>query len=432
MVIPIKELSSVENFTLVVGSARRQDSSWNSFDGIIEFQEFPGLPYILLGALAGKFVLAHIGSLRPFYCSKMNRLQAVNIFAVLLQALDIHTWALLGLGLFVVYIYILMTTKQTRSDSLFEMVEMLLQRVTRKREVCRISILVGCFFIEFLYLSGTTESIIVPREQRPPANMLELIQTGHKFFAGCLSRAMGPDFPSASRSHFGQVLIADLQREGFRGNLTDIGRLWGEHIIKEDFANPLEFERTCFNLATLHDTISLTVATSATNNRPAFENAARYAKHLEGTDRGCNFVNKLYAKSASFYYFLAWQGKLATEKLDLILGETDISGYWGALNEHFRRTETSVFESQQIASMKLDDVRTIAIFGLLLAGVLVSVAVALVELSQSEGWKYFWQDLGNIVSSFLHKSKNIFNRVLRHLNSARNTLLTFLKLRRIR
>lgn len=50
------------------------------------------------------------------------------------------------------------------------------------------------------------------------------------------------------------------------------------------------------------------------------------------------------------------------------------------LNEHFRRTGTFVFESQEIASMKLGDVRIIAIFGLLLAGVFVSVVVALVEL----------------------------------------------------
>lgn len=385
---PVKELSGTSNFTLIVGLIFIPNFSMDLFDGVFEVKQFPGQTMFYLDLHIGQFALAKIDYERVLYCNDFHQYGTVNIFAVLFEALDTQTWFALAIVLCFVYVYVVKTTHQGWLDSAFEIIQVLLQRVTRQQELCRLSILIGCFFFEFLYLSGTTESIIIPRKQQPPSSIHELLQTGHKWWLGPYLKSFGPEYRTLLKLKLETSMYPELHKEGFPGTLADMRSFWMEDVCQEDFKSKKELTRHIGKLWEQTNAFRLVRANSGLNLNSKTTCLVRYAGHtyIENTRRRCGLLQKLYVKTANYYYIFSLQSKTLKPKLDRILQDSGIHIHGKKIQQYYRQKQTTICGGKQIEKMRLADVRTIAIFGLLIAGLLIALATFCLEKKGVLSW----------------------------------------------
>lgn len=376
-VLPFVEPADVLNFSLTVGYM--QINSKIPFDAIfkgIDSGDFwHSSPTFLL---SGEFQPHDVFGYTPIYCSDRHTLEKINILGVLFQSLEVRTWILLVFALICVYHFFRMTSvKKSKEDLLFEIVEMLFQRIIRKRDWCRISLLIGCFFIEFLYLTGTTESIIVPRGIHAPENMLELFQTGHKWYQGTWRKMFSRHWVADYKGRLEKRLLPELIKEGFPGNHFELKRFWVKDIFEEDYESFSQFKCAQRRLLS-HQKLAYLVPTSSIGYlKPEYEAAKVILSSREDKD-GCHILKKVYRKSVVWNLVYSPYRNILMPVFKRILQQSAIRIYFYNTKKRFYSTAQRQ-ASVKPAKIQLIDVRTVAIFGLLSIGLGTSMIFGTLE-----------------------------------------------------
>lgn len=379
MAIPFVDLAAAFNYTLNLAPLKVDSST--PYDAVINVivpvRFYVSSPTFLL---SGDFKYIKARGSVPVYCSGKHKVEVINVLEVPLQSLDKKTWLVLAFSLICVYHYTRMTFRcNSKVESLFEIIEMLLQKTVRKQDFCRHGLLLGCFFIEFFYLSGTTESIIAPQRVREPETVLELFQTGHKWFQGAWKNVFSRDFIVKHKSEMEKMMLPDLQKEGFRGNQSDLGKFWVEDIIESDYPSTVEYIRAAKFVHQNIDVVYLIPANSIGLFKPNLE---PFRHKFQGRDEtsGCYMVKKVYGKQERVFYVYSAYRSILSPALDRLWQDSGIGFYAykekRSLSMYARPPVTSV-----TAKISLKDARTIAIFGLLSIGLTASIVCAAAENS---------------------------------------------------
>lgn len=375
LITPLMELASLLNFSLIVGPLNVH--TIRPYDEVLKLMK-PSYFWMSSSTylLSGEFKHFHEVGFLPIYCSGKHKLEAINIFVVPFQSLEARTWTVLLVAIACFYHYDRMTnTSSSKAESLFEIVEMLLQRTTRKRDLCRNGLLMGCFFIEFLYLTGSTESIIAPQRRRAPETILELFQTGHKWYQGAWKNIYSLEWITDYKTQMEQMLLPQLKHEGFEGNQFDLRKLWVEDIFEGDYLTSEVFDESVRMLLKYKDLVCL--ISSGKQNLEM----ERHKPLLRGRDEtsGCYIVKKLYGKGVNVFYLYSSYRFILSPAFDRIWHDSGILLYWHNMNTPFRQKYSRLPVSPQTAQISLTDVRTVAIFGLLYIGLTFAVVCVSME-----------------------------------------------------
>lgn len=403
-VLPLVELSRIANFTLVLGSL--QISSYKAFHGVFQMQK--AISYVQISAsylLAGKFVMVGTTVKRPIYCVNERSFQDVNIMGILFQSLDYCTWVALTVMIFCVFCFLRATgNPRSRNDALFEIIMMIFQRVGRKRDICRIGFLFGLAVIEVLYLSGTTNSIIVPRGQIRPDNVLQLFKGGFKWYLGPFLKVYDRDFINSLKNDMEEALLPDLKIEGFEGNLTDLRKFWVEDTFEADFSNFKEFKRRTDQLHKQINIVHLATADSSSKFEP---NVDATLGLIAVRGNNCYLVDKLYGKYNEWCYIYSQKSRELVSNLDKILYTSGIRAFWSSMKKHYRQKFALRLADEQATIMNLKDIRTAANFALLGIGLQASLVVYILETLRQSA--FYFKALGyflkkNVTSVFRYAS----------------------------
>lgn len=268
-IVPFIELAAALNFSLTVGHLTI--GAKYPFDGVFKTVDSISLylstPTYLLSC---GFLPHDLEGTLPIYCSSDRRsIETVNILVVLFRSLDPRTWLILVLVLLCVYHYVRVTScNKSNQDLVFEIVQVLLQRTVRRRDFCRISLLVGCFFIEFLYLTGTTEHIIVPRGNYFPKSMIELIQNGYKWYQGSWTKVFSRRDVAEYKMGMEDLLLPELKKEGFTGDHLELNRYWVQDMFEDDYQSTTQFLRAQEDVLKHLNSVTLVKASSAVYFKP--------------------------------------------------------------------------------------------------------------------------------------------------------------------
>lgn len=414
IVFPLKDLSKLTNLTLIVGSTANDRNSFRVvilYDAVLSTFEAPNSGYFsFLNLVSGRYLINGPVALRPVYCTDLNQMATVNIFAVLFQSLDLWTWLMLALAIFMVYIY-LGALRNSAMNSVFEIVEIILQRTLRKRDICRLSVLIACFFIEFIYLSGTTESIIVPRVNQKFLNLWQVLQTGHKLFFGFRGKTDDQWVIDEYLTSLNSILYPELRREGFQGSLVDVRKFWVKDTYESDYNTTNDFDVAKAFVYKTYNLVSLTPTDTDDTSKlmPSIEGltGGMLLSVPVSSKRSCYVIDKSYNKALEFYFIYSSRSQDLLAKFSCILHESGLGKRWSGFMEDYRQRHIPKHEKPPLAQIQLNDIRTLAVFGLLSVGLIIATTTCVAECLRRTSTQLFLQVLLNL----LRKIEALYVRV---------------------
>lgn len=297
-----------------------------------------------------------------------------SIFLVIGSPFDLYTWICISVFIFALLFYFRKETRPTKahtnkwSDCIIEILQLLLQRSFRKLETVRVLCLVCCFFLEFFYLTATTEEIISPLKPYLCGTVTELLTNGFKFYQDAINpNVQDPEFHlNYSRSLLSNQLSAALRQEGFSVNL-----LAEKNSFFWPALNPLSYPNNItdeIDYRTKHwKTIETYLVSSINNYRGSSLCVTSHRCARLGIK--CHYVSKLYGGNFQVFHLYSKIRNQLEQVLGLILYESGIRMYWSNMHrnwdDNLQNTKAmDVIEEKMVATIRVDDALTLAIFKL--------------------------------------------------------------------
>lgn len=392
------ETGSKFNITWIFGLDVPDNGPVNYWDGLVMY--FRSTEYTRLESdlNEGTYMLESANGLIPLYCSKEHRLDVADILRVLFVAFDRETWICLAACLLLVYISLQSQTHAKKSEPVaFEIVRLILQRCTARRDVIRISVLLACFLVEFLYLSKTTEMIIVPPDVHRPSSLSELL-TKHKLMTSFVKQSSPQNLAEIRRKLLIREIGMELEREGFKGNLSQEAEYWGETFYESNYSSFEEMMQAYSKYITVNNVIVLTKVKSLLGHwRAAVTD--KIASSSEHKDTNCGGIAKRYGGGLSFYYIFSRFRREFSPVLQRVLYDSGLRMFWDQMRNAARQRGKKHESSTKIGKMKLSDGRIFAIFSVLITGLLLSAMFYTFERRTRTG-RYVMTCHVTVVSSF--------------------------------
>lgn len=381
-IAPVVEMVDKLNGSLIYGASVDYSRPVQYIHGIIDVRSLIHFTIVEIDLNIGVVVLDDRFAKVFAYCKSQVTYESSNIITTLFAALHHEVWYAFMASLLVVYIYLKFKKFQaqgTRLRSLgnpaFEVFRWLFQGCSLNPDSVCVCVVTCCFFIEFVYLSKTTEKIIVPVKPYQEKTLSELLVKGWKVMLPLLKD--GKYAPKIFKDEFRRSMGYELRIEGSKLNLTYSSSIWSKEIYQHGFVS---IEEAVKYWATYFIKYGVRFeSTQSLSNYKTTSLEYQVGEVIKKEDARCEIIPKQYENVFRHYHIYARNRWEIYEILMRLLYDSGVRMFWLQLHDSGVQRAKATSKPYDITAIKLNDQRTLAVFGIVCAGLAISLGGYLYE-----------------------------------------------------
>lgn len=248
-------------------------------------------------------------------------------------------------------------------------------------DMIRLVLITSCFFVEFIYLSKTTEMIVVPNQPHRMNSLHELLQKGWKLMVFPFTKSVAVYQLQMVKAEFQRTMRDDLRIEGFNVSELEDSKYWMDHVYKDSIASRSpagEIQQYDHNNFINYRGVRPVPVQSISNFKILYPDPY-FGADAQTHDGRCNHVPKLYSKSVRFNIIYSRNRWDVYKILTRLLYDSGVRKFWMNLQISAFNRASIITKSYDVAAVKLFDYRTLAVFGIACIGWAASFCVLLWE-----------------------------------------------------